>query len=99
MPADSRGVISVGATDLAGKPRPETAVGALPFVELTRRPSMLAYDALQVEGGTALGTSVANAYAAGTAAALLSAGVPRGQLRAWLQGQEGAVLQVPVEIR
>jgi len=71
------------------------ASGPMPFVELSNRPTLLAYDALQLEGGTALGSSVATAYAAGSAAALLSAGVPREQLRLWLQGQNGKMLQVP----
>jgi hypothetical protein len=94
-PADSRGVISVGAADLDGKARADSAVGSLPFVELSQRPMVLAYDALQLEGGTAFGSSIANAYAAGTAAAMLSAGAPRERLRVWLQGQEGKVLRVP----
>jgi hypothetical protein len=95
MPADSRGVISLGAADLDGKSRPETAVGSLPFVELTQRPMVLAFDGLALDGGTAFGSSVANAFAAGTAAALISAGAPQAQVRAWLQGQEGRALRVP----
>jgi hypothetical protein len=95
MPADARGVISVGAADLDGKPRPESTTGSIPFVDLSHRPTLLAYDALQLNGGTALGSSVANGYAAGTAAALLSAGLPREQLRAWLATQDGKVLRVP----
>jgi hypothetical protein len=95
LPADSRGVISVGAADLDGKPRPDTAIGSLPFVELTQRPTVLAFDALQLEGRTAFGSSVANAYAAGTAAALLSAGASREQLRNWYEAHEGKVMRVP----
>jgi hypothetical protein len=95
IPGDSRGVISVGAADFDGKARPETAIGSMPFVELSQRPTLLAYDGLQLEGGTAFGSSVSTAYAAGTAAALLSSGVSREQLRTWLQGQDGKVLQVP----
>jgi hypothetical protein len=97
MPGDSRGLISVGAAGLDGKARPETAVGSMPFVELSQRPTLLAYDALQLDGGTALGSSVATAYAAGTAATLLSAGVPRERLRAWLNGLDGKVLRVPAK--
>jgi hypothetical protein len=97
MPADSRGVISVGAAGLDGKPRPETAVGAMPFVELSQRPMLLAYDALQLDAGTAFGSSIATAYAAGTAAAMLSAGVPREQLRIWLSSHDGRVLRVPAK--
>ena len=97
IPADSRGVISVGAAGLDGKPRPETAVGSMPFVELSQRPTLLAYDALQLDGGAALGSSVATAYAAGTAATLLSAGVSREYVRAWLNSQNGKVLRVPAK--
>jgi hypothetical protein len=95
MPADSRGVISVGAAGLDGKPRPDTVIGSLPFVDLTRRPTLLAYDALQLDGGTAQGSSIANAYAAGIGAALLSAGVSCEQLDEWLAGLDGQVLRVP----
>jgi hypothetical protein len=94
MPADSRGVISVGAADLDGKPRPETAVGPMPFVELSQRPTLLAYDTLQLDGGTAFGSSVATAFAAGAAAAVLSSGTPGEHLRAWLHTQEGKVLRL-----
>jgi hypothetical protein len=94
-PADSRGVISVGAAGLDGKPRASSAVGGLAYVELARRPHVLAYDALQLDGGTAYGSSVANAFAAGTAVSLLSGGVPRESVQAWLQGQDGKVLKVP----
>src|SRR5205823_6846140 len=95
IPGDSRGVISVGAADEAGKPRPETAVGPMPFVELSQRPTVLAHDGLQLDGGTALGSSISTSYAAGTTAVLLSAGMPRAQLRLWLQNHEGKVLRVP----
>ncbi len=95
MPADARGVISVGAADLDGKLRPDSVTGSLPYVDISQRPMVLAYDALQLDGGTAFGSSVANAFAAGAAAALLSADVPRERLRTWLQGQDGKVLQVP----
>jgi hypothetical protein len=95
MPADSRGVISVGAADLNGKPRPETAVGSLPFVELTQRPTILAFDSLKLDGGTAFGSSVANAYAAGTAAAMLSTGASREQVRDWFDAHEGKLMRVP----
>lgn len=93
--ADARGVVSVGAADLDGKPRPDSTTGNLPFIELSSRPTLLAYDALQLDGGTAFGTSVATAYTAGTAAALLSAGATREQVRAWLHARDGKVLQVP----
>jgi hypothetical protein len=95
MPADSRGVISVGAAALDGKPRPDSVSGALPYVDLSQRPTVLAYDALALEGGTAFGTSVANAFAAGTAAALLSSGMSREQVQAWFARQDGKILRIP----
>jgi hypothetical protein len=97
MPVDSRGVVSVGAADLDGRPQPYSATGAPAFVELACRPTLLAYDALQLDGGAAFGTDVANAYAAGTAATLLSAGTPREPLRTWLLAQGGKVLRVPTK--
>ncbi len=93
--ADAHAVIAVGAADLAGRPRPTTPVGSPAGQDLTRKPDVLAYDALPLPAGGAYGSSVANAFAAGLAAATLSAGMTPEQFRMWLRQQSGRVLQVP----
>jgi hypothetical protein len=95
VPADARGVVSVGAVDLKDRPQPYSAVGAPMLAELRRLPVLWTYDSVELAGGGALGTSVAAAYAAGTTAALLSIGLSREQAVAWLCGQQGQVLRVP----
>ncbi len=64
-------------------------------MELARRPWLYAYDELELAGGGAYGTPIANAFAAGTAAAMLTGNLPPEQLRQMLRGQEGRVLRVP----
>jgi hypothetical protein len=96
-PADARNVISVGAATLAHKPQPYSAFGSPAQMELARRPWLYAYDGLELAGGGAFGSSVANAFAAGTAAAMLTGKMPRDQVRDILRAQEGQVLRVPLK--
>jgi hypothetical protein len=96
-PADARNVISVGAATFAHKPQPASAFGAPAQMELAVRPWLYAYDELELAGGGAYGSSVANAFAAGTAAAMLTGKMPREQLRELLREQEGQVLRVPLK--
>jgi len=98
LPADARNVISIGAASLKNQPQPYSAFGSPPGIELMRRPSLYAYDELDLPAGGAYGTSVANAFAAGTVAAMLSAGkVSREQAMQMLREQDGQVLRVPVK--
>jgi hypothetical protein len=97
-PADSREVFTVGAAGLDGKAQPYSAAGPPADLPLFRKPDFLAYDALRLgpEGtGGAYGTSLANAFAAGMAATLLSSGMSPAELRAYLHRQCGGVLQAP----
>jgi hypothetical protein len=99
-PGDARSVITVGAADRQDKPRPYSAGGPLAFAELATKPTLLAYDGLQVgpEGtGGAFGTSVAAPFAAGTAATLMSAGMSRDNVLKLLKQQNGRVLKVPAK--
>ena len=96
LPADARNVISVGAASLKNKPQPYSAIGSPAGMEMARRPWLYAYDELELAGGGAFGTSIANAFAAGTTAAMLSAKLPREQVVQMLREQEGQVLRVPV---
>ena len=96
LPADARNVISVGAANFKQQPQPYSAFGTPAGMEMARRPWLYAYDELTLAGGGAFGASVANAFAAGTTAAMLSAKLPREQIVQMLREQEGQVLRVPV---
>jgi hypothetical protein len=97
IPADARNVISVGAANFDHKPQPWSAFGSPAQMELARRPWLYAYDELELAGGGVHGSSIANAFAAGTAAAMLTGNLPREQLVQMLRGQEGQVLRVPLQ--
>lgn len=97
IPADARNVISVGAANFKHQPQPWSAFGTPPQMELARRPWLYAYDELELAGGGAYGTPIANAFAAGTTAAMLTGNLPREQLLRMLRAQEGQVLRVPLK--
>ncbi len=100
VPADARSVISVGAADWENKPRPYSAGGPLPFAELSKKPSLLTYDALNFgpeNTGGAFGTSLATSFAAGTVACMLSAGMTPEMALNYLNKQNGGVLKVPAK--
>ncbi len=96
IPADARNVISVGAANLQNRPQPYSAFGTPAAMELAPRPWLYAYDELELAGGGAFGTSIANAFAAGTTAALLSGKLTREDVVQMLRAQEGQVLRAPV---
>jgi hypothetical protein len=100
VPADARGVITVGAVDPAGRPYPSSAAGAPAFQELASKPDLLAYAGLEAapEGKrSAYGTSLATSFAAGWAAAVLSSGQSLEQVREAIRRQSGKVLEVPAK--
>ncbi|HMF16562.1 MAG TPA: hypothetical protein VKE98_05110, partial [Gemmataceae bacterium] len=96
MPADARGVFAIAAASLDDKVQPHSAIGQPHNLELFPRP-ILAYDPLDLgpDSGGAFGASLANSFAAGLAAALLSSGMTPDQLAAYLRQQAGKVLRVP----
>jgi hypothetical protein len=96
VPADAGNVISVGAASLRNQPQPYSAFGSPSGMELARRPWLYAYDELELAGGGAFGTSIANAFAAGTVAAMLSGNLTREQVMQMLRAQQGQVLRVPI---
>ena len=98
LPGDARSIVTVGAADWSDRPQPYSAGGPLAFAELACKPTLLAYDALRLAppgSGGAVGTSVATAFAAGTVATLVSAGMPPEAAQHYLQHLNGNVLKVP----
>jgi hypothetical protein len=95
LPSDARNVISVGAANLKQKPQPYSTFGSPVQMELARRPWLYAYDELELADGGAFGASVANAFAAGTVAAMLSGDLTRPEIVQMLREQAGQVLRVP----
>jgi hypothetical protein len=98
LPADAKGVLTVGAVDLSGKPFPSSAAGPPAFQDLGGKPDLLAYAALQVvpEGSaSAYGTSLAASFAAGWAAAVLSSGMSPDHLKEAIRQQGGKVMRIP----
>jgi hypothetical protein len=93
LPADARNVVSVGAASFKDRPQPYSAFGSPVQMELARRPWLYAYDELELAGGGAFGTSIANAFAAGTTAAMMSGNVGRSEIVQILREQDGRVLR------
>jgi hypothetical protein len=84
LPADAHELIIVGAADLAGQPQPSSVRGSPLNLDLHIKPDTLAFDRLDVSpggGARAYGTSLSASFAAGMAAAMLSAGAPCEQVR------------------
>jgi hypothetical protein len=88
MPADARGVITVGAADGGGKAEPFSADGAPYGLGLLAKPDVLAFD--QGEG-----TGPAACFAAGLTAAAHSGGAAFSAWREALQVRTGGLLRVP----
>jgi len=97
-PADSRGVLAVGAAGLKGRPQPYTSPGPPSDMELARVPGLLMYDTIAVApDGTPgpHGSSLATPFAAGAAATLLGSGLSAERVERMLQELRGSVLVMP----
>jgi len=98
MPADAHGVISVGAADFSGKTRPYTAAGSVLGQELRVRPDVFSFDALTLPSPAARsnsGTNLANAFAAGLTAGVLSGKTPQVEFLQGLTLNRGGLIRVP----
>jgi hypothetical protein len=93
IPMDARNVVSVGAANFNRRPQPYSAYGTPAGTELSPRPWLYAYDELDLASGGAYGTNVANAFAAGTVAAMMSGKMTRDEIVQLLRTQEGQVLR------
>jgi hypothetical protein len=95
VPADSRGVVVVGAADAKGEREPYSTVGTPYAVELLRKPDVLAYDEVETGPGAVRGPGVATGFAAGAAAAAFGGVVPRCNWLRDLGVAPGGLLRVP----
>lgn len=95
VPADARGIITVGALDAEGKPMKASTAGAPAFQDLGHKPDIHAPAGLEVlpDGMSAYGTSLATPFAAGWAASMMSSGLTRDQVFDYLQQQPGQQLR------
>jgi hypothetical protein len=95
VPGDSRGLFAITAMALDGNTTPYAVIGAPAYLELAQRHLIFDYDAVGDPTGAAFGADRAAAFAAGTAAAILSAGESRSDVEAWLRRHQGYALQSP----
>jgi hypothetical protein len=96
VPADSRGVVSVGAVDSSDRPHPASALGPPANLDGVRRPNIFSYADIQpgTKNGGAYGTSLATSFAAGSTAVLLSSGSSPSVVEQFLQRQNGVILHL-----
>jgi hypothetical protein len=95
--ADARSLLAIGAASLSNQPQPYTAAGAPGTLWNFMKPNLLAYDQLALTGdapGSAHGAELATPFAAGMAAALLSAGQRPQDLATRLQRLNGSVWRI-----
>jgi hypothetical protein len=98
VPAGTRIVKTVGAAALSGRAEPSSTMGPPLDRPLLVKPDLLAYDALALglkPDQTASGTSLSTSLAAGTAATLLSGGMPPRVLEEWIAAHPGQLLRAP----
>jgi hypothetical protein len=95
MPAEAQAVLTTGAADPQGQARPYSARGTGQGMQLLRKPNLLAHDGLSLGGaGPAFGTGPAASFAAGSAAAALSAGMSPAQYWQLVQSEPGKTLRL-----
>jgi hypothetical protein len=98
MPADARMLVTVGAADQEGRPESWSTMGPPLNRGLLTKPNILAYDSVPIpgaRGSRARGTSLSTAFAAGTTASMLSAGMPPGYLERAFTAPPPKLLTVP----
>jgi hypothetical protein len=96
MPGDALAPRTVGAANAHGEAQPFSATGANSGRDMLAKPTFIAFDELPLAGGISSGgTAVANGFAGGLAASMLSAGVPAGSELRWLGIPAGGLLVVP----
>ena len=100
MPADAKGIFTVGAVDQAGKRQSYSSGGPVLGQELHQRPELVEIDFAPLGiGGQVGGTGMATAQAAGIAANLQSSGIPKSLIVHDILSPPGDLLQIPQLIR
>jgi len=98
VPSDARGLITVGAANASGSPEEFSSPGPPMYLELLMKPDVLAFGQFNVGSGggpVAFGSGLANAFAAGQAAVLLSGHVPSDKVEDLFHSQNGKLLRLP----
>ncbi len=98
VPADSDGVVTVGATDMNGNLQPYTTLGPPLSRWLLRKPNILVPDGLDLQirsEQSSYGSDIAAPFAAGVSAAMLSSGMPLSSWDSYLNQTCGQLLRLP----
>ncbi len=98
VPADAQAVISVGAVDGSGRPKPYSSTGPALGQQLHAKPDRMMFDHLPLaleEPDALAGTGLAASFAAGLSACARSAGMPPGRYLHWVRTHPGSILLVP----
>jgi hypothetical protein len=97
MPADAHALISIGAVSASTKPQTYSSLGPAFDQELRPRPDEFTFDELSLGVEAAevtAGTGLAAAFAAGTAASALSAGMPPNCFLSPIRQRSGGLLSI-----
>ncbi len=95
-PGDAVFPRTIGAADLQGKPQPYSAYGAYAGRELLVKPTFLTPDEMPLPGVKAsAGTALANGFAGGLLATMLSAGAPESADLKWMCVPPYGLLKIP----
>jgi len=97
-PADSTGLLTVGAADLLGRARPYSSRGQPYQRGLLMKPNVLAFDDFRLGLGTSpeiFGSELATPFAAGLTTSLLGSGMPAQQWKKMLMAKPGQLVIVP----
>ena len=87
---------TIGAADLQGKPQPYSAYGAYAGRELLFKPTFLTPDELPLPGvKPSAGTALANGFAGGLLASMISAGAPESADLKWMCVPPYGLLKIP----
>ena len=98
VPADARGLVTVGAADRDGRPRPYSTSGPPLNRDLLVKPDVLAFEGFRLNLGGSVeiyGSDLATPFATGLSASVLSARTPLERWARLLCSQPRQLLQVP----
>lgn len=94
VPGDSRGLLTVTATDAEHRSLPYAVIGTPPYLELARQHLLFVPDRVGLGTGPAFGSPLSTAFTAGLTASLMSTGLTAHQAEAILRRQQGYAVRV-----